>query len=146
MSGRLIKVLCLTLVVVAVPFRAPAPLVYRPGEGWTYEPYGGAPTWRRSRAKEQLEVAESAFDRKDYGLALRAARRVVSQWPVSDYAPQAQYLVGRSYEAKGESEKAFKEYQNLLEKQPKIPNFEEILHRQYDIACLYFGRQVVLPL
>ena len=63
---------------------------------------------------------------------------MVSQWPLSDYAPQAQYLVGRSYEAKGRTEKAFKEYQNLLEKQPKIGNFEEI-HRQYDIAGLYLG-------
>ncbi len=23
--------------VLAFPFRSPAPLVYRPGEGWTYE-------------------------------------------------------------------------------------------------------------
>ena len=139
MSGRLCRLFLVALFVVALPFRAPAPLVYRPGEGWTYEPYGGAATWRRARAKEQLEIAQAAFDHKDYSIALRAARRVVSQWPLSDYAPQAQYLVGRSYEAKGRTEKAFKEYQNLLEKQPKIGNFEEILHRQYDIAGLYLG-------
>jgi len=139
MSGRLIKVIFIALLVVALPFRAPAPLVYRPGEGWTYEPYGGVPNWRRARAKEQLEVAQNAFEKRDYTLALKAARRVVTQWPVSDYAPQAQYLLGRSYEAKGQTEKAFKEYQNLLEKQPKITNFEEILHRQYDIAGLYLA-------
>ena len=139
MSGRFIRVFLIAVFLVALPFRAPAPLIYRPGEGWSYEPYGGGPTWRRARAKEQLELAQSAFDRKDYSLALRSARRVVSQWPVSDYAPQAHYLVGRCYEAKGETEKAFKEYQSLLEKQPKIANFEEILRRQYDIAGLYLG-------
>ena len=139
MSGRLIKVICMALFIVALPFRAPAPLVYRPGEGWTYEPYGGVPNWRRARAKEQLELAQSAFDKGDYNLALKAAHRVVEQWPVSDYAPQAQYLLGRCYEAKGQPEKAFKEYQNLLEKQPRIASFEEILHRQYDIAGLYLG-------
>ena len=139
MNGRWKKFVLIALLVAAVPFRSPAPLVYRPGEGWTYEPYGGVPSWRRGRAKEQLEVAEEAFKKKEYGLALRAARRVVAQWPVSDYAPRAQYLVGRSYEAKGQTETAFKEYQNLLEKQPKISDYEEILHRQYDIAGQYLA-------
>jgi outer membrane protein assembly factor BamD len=81
-----------------------------------------------------MEVAQTAFDKKDYGLALKAARRVVKVWPLSDYAPQAQYLVGRCYEAEGKDEKAFKEYQKVLEKQPKIANYNEILERQYQIA------------
>jgi tetratricopeptide (TPR) repeat protein len=51
---------------------------------------------------------------------------VVLVWPLSDYAPQAQYLVARCYEATGKAEKAFKAYQKLLEKQPKIANFDEI--------------------
>lgn len=131
--------LLVALCLVAFPFRAPAPLVYRPGEGWTYEPVGGEGRWQRLRAKDQLEVAQAAFAKKDYSLALKAARRVVRVWPLSDYAPQAQYLVGRCFEAKGRAEKAFKEYQKLLDKQPKIGNFEEILHRQYAIADLYLA-------
>ena len=55
-------------------------------------------------------------------------------WPLADYAPQAQYLVARSYEAKGDAEKAFKEYQKLLEKQPKSASFDEIRRRQFEIA------------
>ena len=97
------------LGLVAFPCRSPAPLIYRPGEGWTYEPVGGEGKWRRARAMDQLEVAQAAFDKKDYGLALKAARRVVHSWSLSDYAPQAQYLVGRCYEATGHSDKAFKE-------------------------------------
>lgn len=134
MKRRSGLLLLLVLWVMALPFRAPAPLIYRPGEGWTYEPVGGGGKWQRSRAKEQLDVAQAAFDHKDYGLALKAAKRVVKVWPLSDYAPQAQYLVGRSYEAKGKDEKAFKEYQKLLEKQPKTANYQEILERQYAIA------------
>src|SRR5512143_1151741 len=114
MSYRCIRVLLIAVCVLALPFRASAPLIYRPGEGWTYEPVGGEGKWQRARAKEQLEVAQSAFDKKDYSLALKAARRVVRVWPLSDYAPQAQYLVGRSYEAKGKAEKAFREYQQVL--------------------------------
>jgi len=49
---------------------------------------------------------------------------VVRVWPLSDYAPKAQYLVARCYEASGKEEKAFKTYQSLLEKQPKIEKFD----------------------
>ncbi|HVV73823.1 MAG TPA: outer membrane protein assembly factor BamD, partial [Verrucomicrobiae bacterium] len=59
--------------------------------------------------------------------------------PLSDYAPQAQYLVGRCYEAKGKEEKAFKEYQKVLEKQPKFANYDEILKREYEIANHYLA-------
>ena len=134
MYRRLIPVVLAGLFLMALPFRAPAPLIYRPGEGWSYEPVGGQGKWQRSRAKDQLDVAQAAFDRKDYGLALKAARRVVRVWPLSDYAPQAQYLVGRAYEAKAKDEKAFKEYQKLLDKQPKNANYQEVLERQYAIA------------
>jgi outer membrane protein assembly factor BamD (BamD/ComL family) len=126
----------LSLVMVAVmilPCNCPAPLVYRAGEGWTYEPVGGG-RWQRARAKDQLEVAQTAFDKKQFGLALKAARRTVRKWPLSDYAPQAQYLVGRCYEAKRQDQKAFKEYQTLLEKYPKVANYQDVVRRQYEIA------------
>ena len=55
-------------------------------------------------------------------------------WPLSDHAPQAQYLQARCLQAKGEDEKAFKAYQVLLEKYPKAINYEEALQRQYEIA------------
>jgi len=139
MKRRLICLLLVLGCLLALPVRSPAPLIYRPGEGWSYEPVGGEGKWQRARAKDQLEVAQSAFDRKDYSLALKAARRVVKVWPLSDYAPRAQYLVGRCYEAKGKDEKAFTEYQKVLEKQPKIENFHEILQRQYEIANKYLA-------
>jgi len=139
MCFRSVRLLLIAACLLAVPFRASAPLIYRPGEGWTYEPVGGEGKWQQPRAKDQLEVAQAAFDKKAYSLALKAARRVVQVWPVSDYAPRAQYLIGRCYEATGKQEKAFKAYQALVEKQPKIANFDEILQRQYDIATLYLG-------
>ncbi|MHB8519830.1 MAG: tetratricopeptide repeat protein [Limisphaerales bacterium] len=126
--------------VMILPHRCPAPLVYRAGEGWTYESVGGR-DWHRSRAKEQLEVAQAAFDRKDYSLALKAAQRTVHQWQYSDYAPQAQYLLGRCYAAKGMDEKAFKQYQMLLEKYPKVANYQEVLTRQIEIANRYLAGQ-----
>ncbi len=134
MNRGFIQILLIGLFLIAFPVRSPAPLIYRPGEGWTYEPVGGTAKWQMPRAKDQLDVAQAAFDKKAYGLALKAARRVVRVWPLSDYAPQAQYLVGRCYEETGKDEKAFKEYQRVLEKQPKIGNYEEILQRQIAIT------------
>jgi outer membrane protein assembly factor BamD len=134
-----IRLLLIAICLVALPYRSPAPLIYTPGEGWTYEPVGGEGNWRRARAKDQLIVAQDAFDKKDNRLALKAARRVVKQWPLSDYAPQAQYLVGRCYEAKHLDEKAFKEYQHLLQHYPKAPNYDEVLKREYAIACRFLG-------
>src|SRR6266404_2830533 len=128
------RLLLIALCVLAFPFRSPAPLIYRPGEGWTYEPVGGEGKWQMTRAKDQLDVAQAAFDKKAYGLALKAARRVVKVWPLSDYAPQAQYLNGRCYEAEGDDERAFKEYQQQLEKHPKTIGYEETLTRQFAIA------------
>ncbi|MBM3838288.1 MAG: outer membrane protein assembly factor BamD [Verrucomicrobia bacterium] len=140
MKRWIVRLAIFVLCWFALPREAPAPLVYRAGEGWTYEPIGGG-KWTRTRAKDQLEVAQTAFDQKDYSLALKAARRTVRVWPLSDYAPQAQYLVGRGYEAKRQDERAFREYQKVLEKYPKIPNYDEILHRQYEIANRYLGGQ-----
>jgi outer membrane assembly lipoprotein YfiO len=140
-NRRLAFLLLATACVVLVPLRAPAPLVYTPGEGWTYEPVGGEGKWRRARAKDQLDVAQGAFDRRDYSVALKAARHLVKTWPLSDYAPRAQYLVGRCYEAKHNDEKAFNQYQKILEKYPKSENVQEVLQRQYVIAGRFLQGQ-----
>jgi outer membrane protein assembly factor BamD len=121
------------------PSECPAPLVFRPGEGWTYETPGTEGKWTRTRAKDQLEVAETAFAEQQYDLALKAAQRTVKVWPLSDYAPRAQYLAARCREAKGNDEKAFKSYQTLLEQYPKVEMYQEVLERQFAIANKYLG-------
>lgn len=122
------------LFVVAFPFRSPAPFVFRPGEGWTYEQPGEVGDWMRSRAKDQLQVALDFFAKKDFSTAEKAAHRVVSQWSLSDYAPEAQYLLARCHDVTGHSEKAFNDYQKLLENYSKSTNYEEVLLRQFEIA------------
>ena len=131
-------VLTLVLTLCLLPLRSPAPLIYRPGEGWTYEPEGGA-KWQRNRAKDQIDVAQEAFDAGKFKLATKAAKRVTRVWPLSDFSPKAQYLVGRSYEARGRADRAFKAYQLLIERYPKLENYPEVLQRQYDIATLYLN-------
>lgn len=126
---------------VVFPRECPAPLIYRPGEGWTYEAVGREGAWRRQRAEEQLAVAQEAYDKGDFGLALKAARRVVKAWPLSDYAPKAQFLIGLSREARKQDHKAFQEYQKVLKNYPNVENYESITERQFEIADRFLAGQ-----
>jgi outer membrane assembly lipoprotein YfiO len=129
-------------IVTALPSTSPAPLIYREGEGWIYQPVGSESleeTLFARRAKDQLDIVQKAFKEQDYDLAEKAAERLVKKWPLSDFAPAAQYYAARCLEEKGRDEKAFKAYQTLLEKYPKIDNYQEILKRQYDIATRYLN-------
>jgi outer membrane assembly lipoprotein YfiO len=141
MIRRLAPCFLAIAALLALAPRCPAPLVFTPGEGWRYEKPGSDGSWTRQRAKDQLEVAQDAFDGKNYSLALKAARRVVNVWPFSDYAPHAQYLVGRCYEGKQQDEAAFKAYQRLVERYPKVPNYDEVVMRQMAIANRYLAGQ-----
>src|SRR4051812_42353014 len=91
--------------LAALPYKTPAPVIYRPGEGWSWEPVGGG-KWTRTRAKDQLDVPNEAFEKKDFRLPKKPARRTVRVWPFSDYAPQAQFLVARTFEERGDLQKA----------------------------------------
>ncbi|MCK9316409.1 MAG: outer membrane protein assembly factor BamD [Verrucomicrobia bacterium] len=128
------------LLTLSIPTRCPAPLVYRPGEGWTYEPVGGS-KWERTRAADQMDVAETSFEKKDYFVAQKAARRVVKHWPLSDYAPRAQYLLARCLEERKMDERAFHQYQLLLDKYPKYEGYNEVVERQLMIANRFLAGQ-----
>jgi outer membrane assembly lipoprotein YfiO len=141
MNRRLARLLLVSFALFAFAERCPAPLIFTPGEGWRYEKVGESGSWVRARAKDQLEVAQHAFDAKDYNTSIKSARRTVSVWPFADYAPQAQYLLGRCYEAKEQDEAAFKAYQKLIERYPKVSNYDEVILRQMAIANRYLAGQ-----
>ncbi len=139
MSFRTALLFLAAVLVVLIPLHSPAPLIYTPGEGWYYEFPGQSSDWQRPNAKQQLAVADQFFRQGDYSEAVRSAYRVVQMWPLSDYAPDAEYLVGRCLEAKGKDEAAFKAYQNLITKYPSTPRYDEVMWRQYQIAGRFLG-------
>jgi outer membrane protein assembly factor BamD len=150
--NRSARAILILLALLLLPFRSPAQrnnvtpesggLTYRPGEGWSYEtPGSDVGQWQKTRAKDQLEVAQQAFDKKNYGLALKASRRITKVWPNADSVPPAQYLIGRCYEARSQDERAFNAYQQLLEKHPKVVNYQEIQQRQFEIATRFLKGQ-----
>ena len=134
MNRRFVFLLLLVAGAMLLPFRAPAPLYYTPGEGWYYEPYGEKADWQRPNAKLQLDVAEQSFTNKNYNVTLHAAHRIVRVWPLSDYAPRAEYLIGRCLETSGRDEAAFNAYEAIIQKYPHSESYEDVLWRQYEIA------------
>jgi outer membrane protein assembly factor BamD len=126
------------LVVLGIftPPDCPAPLVWRKGEGWTWEsfgmPVGNTP-------KEQLEIARQFFEQKDYGNAAAAYRRLLRRWPASFAAEEARFGLAESLSAAGYKFRAFKEYQNLIEKHPNSERYELALQRQFEIGELFMN-------
>ena len=141
MSRRSVCLLGIALGMFLLPLRSPAPLVYTPGEGWTYEAVGGGGKWQRATAKEQMAVAQAAYDQQNFSLARKAAGRLVRTWPLSDYAPQAQYMVGLAYEAEHEDERAFKEYQKVFDNYPRSDKLGDVVRRQYQITLRFLAGQ-----
>jgi len=128
------------VLLVALPYRAPAPLIYRPGEGWTYVMPGAKGDWHKGRARDQLEVAQQFFDQKKYKMALLAAK-LVFRWPFSDYAPKAQYLIALCYEKRHQDEYAFNAYQTLLDKYAKAADVNVVQSNQFVIAVRFLNGQ-----
>jgi outer membrane protein assembly factor BamD len=128
-------------IVVLFPTRSPAPLMFVAGEGWYYEPVGENNSWVRPRAKDQMAVAEESFTNKNYAIALHASHRVLRLWPLSDYAPRAEFLVGRCLEVKRKDEAAFNAYQHIFERYPRTDQYNDVLSRQYEIGNRFLGGQ-----
>ena len=138
------KLFLIPLVLIVLLFSSsecPAPFIYTPGEGWSYETPGQAGAWQRDTAREQLEVAKTAYDEADYKIAVKAAGRVIRQWPFSDYAPEAQYVTALAYEGNKRDEKAFKAYQKLITRYPKYDKYDAVLQRQFEITNKFLNGQ-----
>jgi len=130
----------LFLLISVLPL--PAPLIYRPGEGWEVE--GDDAVEETSSA--QLAKAERYEKEGKLEEAREAYRKLVKTWPLSPNAPQAQFQDAVVLYKLYEFERSFEEFQACLEKYPETPHFNEILKYQYDIACLFLAgeRQKVL--
>jgi outer membrane protein assembly factor BamD (BamD/ComL family) len=109
-------------------------LKYFPGVGWRYIRPGMKGELMEKSPREKLKIAQEAFEKKDYDLALFAAQLIVEERPDGDSAPHAHYLIARVLEEKKFDEDAFREYQRLLERFPAFEKSAEAAKRQMAIA------------
>jgi len=120
----------------ALPTNSPAALVWRKGEGWSFE---GSETLIGKNPTEQLEIAKKWLAAKKYGNALGAYRRLLSKWPTSFAAEEGRMGLGECLSATGYHYKAFLQYKALLEKTPNSVHFETALQREFEIGNLFLG-------
>jgi len=135
------KKLAVALLVVLVfafvmPVKSPAPLIWRKGEGWTWEHAGVAVG---TNPADQLKIAQGLQAKKQYRSAIDAYRRVIARWPQSSATQDARYSLAECLSAIGYHYQAFKEYQQLIEKHPNTPHFDDVLQRQFEIGNLFLA-------
>lgn len=121
------------LVVVPV---AQAGLVWRPGEGWSDESGGDVSA---SSSRDQLEMAHKLEAQGQRDDALKAYKNLLRRWPLSFFAPEAQFRIGKIMEDEADFYNAFQAFQKMVQKYPSSTYFEEALGEEYRIANLYLA-------
>lgn len=121
----------IALFCFILPTNCPAPLVWRKGEGWSYERHG---ITAAKNPKEQLELARALQAKKQYGDAITAFRRLVRRWPTAFAVEEGRLGLAECLSAVGYHYKAYLEYQNLITKHPNSAHFETALQRQFEIG------------
>lgn len=90
--------------------------------------------------KEQYDWAMSFYNARDYKKAVSEFEKLIKHYEYSEYAPDAQYYIGLSYESMGKFYIAFQSYQKAVENYPQSANLDDILARQFNIAGIYASK------
>ena len=113
----------------------PAPLIYRPGQGWEAEGEDAI----EETSNSQLEKGMRYDKEGRLEQAANAYRTLVKTWPLSPNAPEAQFRLAATYFKLYDFQRSFKEFQKCVEKYPDSEHFEETLKFQNDIASLFLA-------
>jgi outer membrane protein assembly factor BamD len=132
----LVSLLGLMVFAFLMPTESPAPLVWRKGEGWSWE-HEGVTTG--TNPADQLKIGQGFEAKKRYRNAIDSYRRVIKRWPLSLSTQEARLGLARCLGAIGYHYKAFQEYQDLIKKHPSTPHFDEVLQRQFEIGNLFLA-------
>jgi outer membrane protein assembly factor BamD len=136
-TTRFVSLICLVAIFCLLfPQECPAPLIWRKGEGWTYEREGSTTA---NNPKDQLALGKKYQANKEYDRAVTAYRRVIAKWPTSFSTQDARMGLAESLTEIGYYYKAYKEYQNLIDKNPNSPYFDTAISRQFEIGNLFLA-------
>lgn len=138
--SRFISVVLLTaLVLMAAAPPCPAPIVYRPGEG--FETKGQAA--QQATPKAQLDYGIELEKKRQWDDALSSHRQLLRRWPTSIHAAEAQFHIGYCQEQQREYFKAFQSYQKVIDSYQGFEKFDEVLQRQFKIGNLFLAGERV---
>ena len=96
-----------------------------------------APTELRVAEMDAGDLLRQAQDQDAAGKSSAAAssyKRIVERYPLTSFAPMAQFRLASTYEREGKFSKAFTTYQELVDTYKQSPQFSEAIDRQIAIA------------
>ena len=134
-----IVALAVLATLLAFPARCPAPIVYRPGEGW--EVKGSATA--AATPKDQLEQGKEFEKVRNWVDAMGSYRMLLKRWPTSIHAGEAQFRIGYCQEQQRDYFKAYLSYQKVVDSYQGFDKFDEVIQRQYKIGNLFLAGERV---
>jgi outer membrane assembly lipoprotein YfiO len=90
--------------------------------------------------KEQYDWAMDFYNAKDYKRASTEFEKLVKNYEYSEYASEAQYYAGLSYENQSKYYIAFQNYQKAIDNFPHVSNIDEIIAREFNIGNIYASK------
>lgn len=106
--------------------------IYRPGEGFHSEEEDSGPA--EKSASEQLHKAQDLEKDGHIKKAIGAYRSLLTAFPDSGAASQAQFKVAELSEQEGNLEYAFKAYSKYVSTYPRGQEFDAVVEHQFGIA------------
>jgi outer membrane protein assembly factor BamD len=115
---------------------AHADLVWTPGQGWKVEGgvLAGLSGEEGRNALELMNNARNAEEAGELKRAIKGYDRVSKRFPNSVYAAEALYRRGLLHEKRREYYRAFDSFQELVQKYPNNPRFDQVIADQYRIS------------
>ncbi|MBI4313779.1 MAG: outer membrane protein assembly factor BamD [Candidatus Omnitrophica bacterium] len=139
MRRRILPLLLLFVQLTCLGTEAHAYWVWTPKTGRWINPK----TQPKDSPQDQLEYANSFYERKDPKRAVKEYLRLVRHYPKSAQAPEAQFYLGQCYEGMNQPYQAFQAYKKLVEIYPYSARFKDAIARSFAIGeALYEGEKV----
>jgi outer membrane protein assembly factor BamD len=133
---RLRVLLSAFLAAALAPSVAHASLSWTPGEGWSDTSGSDVSA---SSSRDQLDAAKKLEAEGQRDDAMKAYKILLRRWPLSFFAPEAQFRLGKIQEDSADYQNSFKSFQTMVKKYPSSDYFEQALGEQYRIANLYLA-------
>ena len=87
--------------------------------------------------EELYKIGENSLERRTYGEAREAFKKIVERHPTSSYAARARFLMGETYFREGEFDKAIAEFRTFLSFYPRHQIADLV---QYRLAMAYYDQ------
>ncbi len=127
-------------LLLFIPSRLAADLIWTPQEGWHVEGgiLAGLGGEDGRNALDLMNKARAAEEAGHEGSAMSSYTKVSKKYPNSVFAAEALYRVGSIRQKRHQYYKAFDIYQQMLARYPNSEKFNQVIGEQYRIANQLF--------